>query len=55
MMEDIAILSGGSVISEELGRKLDSTKIADLGTAKKVIIDKENTTIREGAGSKEDN
>ncbi|MCK4312103.1 MAG: chaperonin GroEL [Candidatus Cloacimonetes bacterium] len=54
MMEDIAILTGGSVISEELGRKLDSTKLTDLGTAKKVIIDKENTTIREGAGKKED-
>ena len=54
MMEDIAILTGGTVISEELGRKLDSTKLTDLGTAKKVIIDKENTTIREGAGKKED-
>jgi chaperonin GroEL len=54
MMEDIAILTGGSVISEELGRKLESAKLTDLGTAKKVIIDKENTTIREGAGSKED-
>lgn len=54
MMEDIAILTGGSVISEELGRKLESAKITDLGNAKKVIIDKENTTIREGAGSKND-
>jgi chaperonin GroEL len=54
MMEDIAILTGGSVISEELGRKLDSTKLTDLGTAKKVIIDKENTTIREGADKKEE-
>ncbi len=54
MMEDIAILTGGSVISEELGRKLESAKLTDLGTAKKVIIDKENTTMREGAGSKED-
>jgi chaperonin GroEL len=54
MMEDIAILTGGSVISEELGRKLESAKITDLGNAKKVIIDKENTTIREGAGSKDD-
>jgi len=54
MMEDIAILTGGTVISEELGRKLDSSKIDDLGSAKKVIIDKENTTIREGYGEKAD-
>jgi len=54
MMEDIAILTGGTVISEEMGRKLESVKIEDLGTAKKVIIDKENTIIREGAGSSED-
>ncbi len=54
MMEDIAILTGGAVISEELGRKLESAKIEDLGSAKKVIIDKENTTIREGMGAKED-
>ena len=54
MMEDVAILTGGNVISEELGRKLESASIKDLGSAKKVIIDKENTTIREGAGTKED-
>ena len=54
MVEDIAILTGGNVISEELGRKLESASIKDLGSAKKVIIDKENTTIREGAGTKED-
>ncbi len=54
MMEDIAILTGGTVISEEMGRKLESATIEDLGTAKKVIIDKENTIIREGAGSTED-
>ena len=54
MMEDIAILTGGAVISEELGRKLDSTKISDLGSAKKIIIDKENTTIREGIGKTEE-
>ncbi len=52
MMEDIAILTGGTVISEELGRKLDSVSMQDLGTAKKVIVEKENTIIREGAGSK---
>ncbi len=54
MMEDVAVLTGGNVISEELGRKLESASIKDLGSAKKVIIDKENTTIREGAGTKED-
>jgi len=50
MLEDIAILTGGQLISEELGRKLDSATSADLGNAKKVIIDKENTTIVEGSG-----
>ena len=54
MMEDIAVLTGGNVISEELGRKLESASINDLGSAKKVIIDKENTIIREGGGKKED-
>jgi len=54
MMEDIAILTGGTVISEELGRKLETAKLEDLGTAKKVIIDKENTIIREGAGENQD-
>lgn len=54
MMEDIAVLTGGTVISEDLGRKLDSATINDLGTAKKVIVEKENTIIREGAGSKKD-
>lgn len=53
MMEDIAILTGGTVISEEMGRKLESAKIEDLGSAKKVIIDKENTIIREGKGTSE--
>src|SRR3990170_2467275 len=50
MLEDIAILTGGSVISEDLGIKLESVKLSDLGRAKKVNIDKENTTIVEGAG-----
>ena len=53
MLEDIAILTGATLISEEMGRKLDSCTIADLGTAKKVIVDKENTVIREGAGTPE--
>ncbi len=51
MMEDIAVLSGGKVISEELGFKLENTILSDLGTAKKVTIDKDNTTIVEGGGS----
>jgi chaperonin GroEL len=50
MLEDIAILTGGTVISEDLGIKLESIKITDLGRAKKITIDKENTTIVEGAG-----
>lgn len=54
MMEDIAILTGGTVISEDLGRKLESASLKDLGSAKKVLVDKENTTIREGNGKPED-
>ena len=50
MLEDIAILTGGTLISEDLGIKLESIKVSDLGRAKKVNIDKENTTIVEGAG-----
>jgi chaperonin GroEL len=54
MLEDIAILTGGKVISEEIGRKLDSTTVADLGRARKVVADKDNTTIVEGKGSEAD-
>jgi chaperonin GroEL len=54
MMEDIAILSGGSAIFEDLGIKLENLKMEDLGRAKKVIITKEDTTIIEGAGTKKD-
>ncbi|SDO05977.1 chaperonin GroEL [Desulfonauticus submarinus] len=54
MLQDIAILTGGQVISEELGVKLESATINDLGKAKRVIIDKENTTIVDGAGKPED-
>ncbi|MCF7911312.1 MAG: chaperonin GroEL [Candidatus Cloacimonetes bacterium] len=54
MMQDISILTGGTVISEETGRKLDSASMEDLGTARKVVIDKDNTIIREGGGSKQD-
>jgi len=53
MLEDIAILTGGQVIAEELGIKLENVTVDDLGRAKKVVIDKDNTTIVEGAGSKE--
>ena len=51
MLEDIAVLTGGRVISEETGFKLENTSLDDLGTAKRVTIDKDNTTIVEGAGS----
>jgi chaperonin GroEL len=53
MLEDIAILTGGKVISEDLGIKLEGITLEDLGKAKKVTIDKENTTIVEGSGSGE--
>ncbi len=54
MLEDIAILTGGRVISEETGFKLENAQISDLGRAKRVTIDKDNTTIVEGAGKSED-
>jgi chaperonin GroEL len=54
MLEDIAILTGGTVISEDLGIKLENVKLNDLGKAKKVLIEKENTTIVEGSGNKPD-
>jgi len=54
MLQDLAILTGGQAISEELGIQLDSIDIKDLGQAKKIIIDKDNTTIIEGAGSTDD-
>jgi chaperonin GroEL len=54
MLEDIAILTGGQVISEDLGIKLESVTLAMLGRAKKVLIEKENSTIVEGAGSSDD-
>uniref|UniRef100_A0A7V3KPS0 Chaperonin GroEL n=1 Tax=candidate division WOR-3 bacterium TaxID=2052148 RepID=A0A7V3KPS0_UNCW3 len=53
MLEDIAILTGGRVISEEAGMKLESAQLSDLGRAKRVVVDKDNTTIVEGYGSKE--
>ena len=54
MLEDIAILTGGQVISEELGIKLENVTLDMLGQAKRVRIEKENTTIIDGAGKKED-
>lgn len=54
MLEDIAILTGGRVISEELGIKLENVSIDDLGQAKRVTVDKDNTTIVEGSGKKAD-
>jgi len=52
ILEDIAVLTGGEVISEDLGIKLENVKITQLGRAKRVLIDKENTTVVEGAGTK---
>jgi len=52
MLQDIAILTGGQVISEELGRTLESATLADLGQAGRVVVDKENTTIVDGKGDK---
>ena len=52
MLEDIAVLTGGKVVSEEVGLSLETTTVEDLGTAKKVVLDKENTTIVNGAGAK---
>ncbi len=54
MLEDIAILTGGQVISEDLGIKLESVTVDMLGTAKRIVVDKENTTIVQGAGKKKD-
>ncbi len=54
MLEDIAILTGGKVISDDLGIKLENVKIEDLGTARRVTIDKENTTIIDGGGETSD-
>jgi len=54
MLEDIAVLTGGKVISEELGFKLENTRLEDLGSAKRITVDKDNTTIVEGAGSSDD-
>jgi chaperonin GroEL len=54
MLEDIAILTGGKMISEDMGYKLENVKIEDLGRAKKITVDKDNTTIIDGAGKRAD-
>jgi len=54
MLQDIAVLTGGKAISEDLGIKLENVKVEDLGRAKRVVIDKDNTTIIEGAGKRAD-
>jgi chaperonin GroEL len=53
MLEDIAIVSGGEVITEEMGLKLENTKVAQLGTARRVVVDKDTTTIIDGGGDSE--
>lgn len=54
MLEDIAILTGGTVISEETGMKLEAATLHDLGTAKRIVVDKDNTTVVDGSGEKAD-
>ncbi|MGE4233845.1 MAG: chaperonin GroEL [Bacteriovoracia bacterium] len=54
MLQDIAVLTGGKVISEDLGAKLENARLEDLGQAKKIVIDKDNTTVVDGAGKKAD-
>ena len=53
MLEDIAVLTGGQVITEDLGIKLENVTVNDLGTCKRIVVDKDNTTIVDGAGDKE--
>jgi chaperonin GroEL len=54
MLQDLAVLTGSSVISEEVGLKLDSTQLTDLGTARRIVVTKDNTTIVDGAGDKDE-
>lgn len=54
MLKDIAVLTGGTLISEELGRTLETADLSDLGQAKKITVDKDNTTIVDGAGNKDE-
>jgi chaperonin GroEL len=53
MLQDIAILTGGSVLAEELGQKIENLQISELGRAKRILIDREKTTIVQGAGTKQ--
>jgi chaperonin GroEL len=53
MLQDIAVLTGGQVVTEDLGIKLENVSISDLGSAKRIVIDKDNTTVIDGAGDKE--
>ncbi len=54
MLKDIAVLTGGTVLSEEVGRSLETAELSDLGTCKRVTLDKENTTVVDGSGEKSD-
>jgi chaperonin GroEL len=54
MLQDLAVLTGSSVISEEVGLKLESTQLTDLGTARRIVVTKDNTTIVDGAGDKDE-
>jgi chaperonin GroEL len=54
MLEDLAVLTGGTLISEDVGQKLEQATIKELGTAKRIVVDKDNTTIIDGAGVKKD-
>ncbi|MDP7039949.1 MAG: chaperonin GroEL [Myxococcota bacterium] len=54
MLQDIAVLTGGQLISEDLGLKLENVSVDDLGTAKRIVVDKDNTTVIDGAGKKKD-
>ena len=54
MLEDIAMLTGGSLIAEELGVKLESVQLNQLGRAKRIVVDKDNTTLIDGAGKRAD-
>jgi chaperonin GroEL len=53
MLQDIAVLTGGQVISEEVGFKLENAVLSDLGRAKRIVIDKDNTTVVDGAGEQD--
>ncbi len=54
MLEDVATLTGGKVVSEEIGFKLENTELSDLGRCKRIVVDKDNTTLVDGAGKRDD-